>query len=78
MKALKSFILSLLSCVAIAYTGAFFEIWKLPRHEDMYTYHDFAKVVKPWFGFTEDLRDMRNSEVAEKERIFAEKEKRPE
>lgn len=77
MKALKSFLLSLLSCVAIAYTGAFFEIWKLPRHDDMYTYHDLAKVVKPWFGFTDDLREIRDGEIAEKERIFAEKEKRP-
>jgi len=75
MKALKSFLLSLLSCVAIAYTGAFFEVWKLPRHDNMFTAADLARKIKPFFGYNDDLREMRDGMREENEEMFVKKKK---
>ncbi len=75
MRALKSILLSLLSCVAIAYTGAFFEIWKLPRHDNMFTADDFARKIKPFFGYNDDLRDMRDGMREKNEEMFSKQEK---
>ncbi len=68
---MKSFLLSLLSCVAIAYIGAFFEVWNLPRHEKMFTAHDFIRKIKPFFGYNDDLRDMRDDMREKNEEMFA-------
>lgn len=68
---MKSFILSLLSCVAIAYIGAFFEIWKLPRHDKMFTATDFARKIKPFFGYDDDLREIRTGMREKNEEMFA-------
>lgn len=72
---MKSFILSLLSCVAIAYIGAFFEVWKLPRHDHMFTATDFARKIKPFFGYNDDLREMRDGIRQKHEDEFANKTK---
>lgn len=72
---MKSFILSLLSCVAIAYTGAFFEIWKLPRHDHMFTATDLARKIKPFFGYNDDLREIRDGMREKNEEAFAKKSK---
>ena len=68
---MKSFILSLLSCVAIAYTGAFFEVWKLPRHGEVLTARDVGRKIKPFFKFTDDVREIRDDMKEENEAIFA-------
>ena len=67
---MRSFLLSLLSCVAIAYTGAFFEIWVLPRHENMLTADDVARKLSPLFEFTEDVRNIRNDIRKKTEAVF--------
>ena len=74
MKTLKSFLITLLCCAAIAYIGAFFEIWKLPRHDNMFTARDFARKIKPFFGFNDDLRELRTDLRTKNEEIFARKE----
>lgn len=72
---MKSFLLSLLSCVAIAYVGAFFEVWTLPRHGKMFTATDLARKIKPFFGYDNDLREMRDDLRQKNENIFANKSK---
>ena len=67
---MKSFLLSLLSCVAIAYTGAFFEVWKLPHHESILTARDVGRKMEPLFEFTEDVRDIRDGIREENEKVF--------
>ena len=69
---MKSFLLSLLSCVAIAYTGAFFEIWELPRHEKILTARDVGRKIKPFFKFTDDVREIRGDMKEKNESVFAE------
>ncbi len=70
---MKSFLLSLLSCIAIAYTGAFFEIWTLPQHQDMVTARDVARKLGPFLKFTDDVREIRNERREKSEAAFAEK-----
>jgi hypothetical protein len=67
---MKSFLLSLLSCVAIAYTGAFFEVWQLPRHENILTARDVGRKLKPFFKFTDDVREIRDDMREKNEKVF--------
>ena len=70
---MKSFLLSLVSCIAIAYTGAFFEIWTLPRHQKMITARDVARKLRPMFEFTDDVREIRNERREKTEAAFRDK-----
>ena len=72
MKTLKSFLLSLLSCVAIAYAGAFFEVWTLPGHKDIITAKEMGQKLKPYFGFSDDLREIRDDMREKNEKVFEE------
>ena len=67
---MKSFLLSVLSCLTIAYLGAFFEVWSLPRHENMWTAHDVGRKLRPWFEFTDDVREARDGMREENEAVF--------
>ena len=73
LKKMKSFLLSLFSCVTIAYTGAFIEVWTLPQHRDMVTVHDVIRKLQPMFKFTDGVREIRNGRRAKTEAVFAEK-----
>ena len=57
---MKSLGLTLIAAAAIAYSGAFFEVWEVPvLGDDPLTFSDVGERVGHFFDFTDDLREIR-------------------
>jgi hypothetical protein len=69
---MKSLALTIITFIAIAYSGAFFEVWELRiLGEDPVTATDVGERLGHYFDFTNDLRDLREDLRREKEDSIA-------
>jgi len=68
---MKSWAITLIAAAAVAYTGAFFEVWKLDiLGNDPFTAADLGQKLGQLFDFTDDLREIRDDLREKNEKIF--------
>ena len=68
---MKSLGLTLIAAAAIAYAGAFFEIWDIALlGDDPLTAADVGERIGLLFDFTDDLREIRDDLREENTKIF--------
>ena len=68
---MKSLGLTLIASAAIAYAGAFFEVWEVPIFgDDPLTVTDVGDRISHFFDFTDDLREIRDDLREETTDIF--------
>ena len=71
---MKSFLMTLIAVAAVAYAGAFFEVWELKvLGDDPLTAKDVGRKLGHFFDFTDDLREIRDDLREKNENIFANK-----
>lgn len=71
---MKSFAVTLLAAVGLAYAGVFFEIWNLSVFgEDPVTFKDVGRKLGHYFDYTDDFREIREEELQNTKDIFANK-----
>jgi hypothetical protein len=67
---LKSTLFSALALVALAFTGSFLSLWKLPYQEHPYTYRDLSEKIGKHF-LNDELREAREEHRKESETVFS-------